>query len=225
MRKYIVFAILFNFVFLLCPSSLKAQVLDAKELVAQEYRERMKVPSVTIYETMLNCAAKEDYEKVSKSLPFVWEILEVLKVKFEINLEKEIKLACEKKDKELLLASIRKLIFYDMKDLISILIFSRDIPTTRLRIFIRTGYLDYLLLSPKIKEEEFKTDLALKKVFQRVFYLMGTASPYAVEQKSTQKETVSKKIDWEAVSKELTILEKEILRLFPEFKLPEKKKE
>lgn len=132
MRKYIIFLIFLNFVFLLCPSSLKAQVLDAKELIAQEYRERMKIPSITIYETMFNFTEKEDYEKVSKSVPFIREILEVIKLKFEVDLEKEFKTALEKKDKELILSTIRKTIFYDMKDFFSIFISTKVSPAYRL---------------------------------------------------------------------------------------------
>ncbi len=227
MRKYITLLIFPILLFLICPSFLEAaQLLWAKELLAQEYRDRMKIPSVTLYETMLNFTVKEDYEKVSKSVPFIREILDVIKTKFEVDLEKELKTALENKQKELVLLAIRKTIFYDMKDLFSILVSTETIAeqsTVRLRTFIRTGYLDYLLLSPKIKEKEFKTDLSLKKTFQRVFYLMGTTSPYAVEEKTTEKTTAT--IDWDAISKELSIIEKEILRLFLEFKLPEKKKE
>jgi len=223
MRRYLTFLLLISFAFFFSPSSLRAQTVYARELNAQEYRDRMKIPSLTIYETMLNFAGKEDYEKVSKSLLFVREILEMLKIKFEVDLEKELKTVLEKKNKEIILTTIRKLIFYDMEDLFRILLVSKDVPTTRLRTFIRTGYLDYLLLSPKIKEKEFKTDLALKKIFQRVFFLMGTTSPYAVEEKIPEKEEKPVTIDWEAIRKELSVVEKEILRLFPEFKLPEKK--
>ncbi len=227
MRKYIIFLLLFNFVLPVRPDSLEAtQLLWAKDLQAQEYRDRMKIPSVTLYETMLNFTVKEDYEKVSKSVPFIHEILEVIKAKFEVDLEKELKTALENKEKELIILTIRKTIFYDMKDLFSILISTETIAeqsTVRLRTFIRTGYLDYLLLSPKIKEKEFKTDLTLKKVFQRVFYLIGATSPYAVEEKTTEKAPTI--VDWNAVSKELNVIEKEILHLFPEFKPPEKKKE
>ncbi len=87
----------------------------------------------------------------------------------------------------------------------------KDLPNKKRGVQIRTAYLNYLLLSPTIKKKQFLADQRVRKVFHRLHASVET-SPYARSASS---------VDFTVMENQIHSIEKEMIKLFPEWKLQE----
>lgn len=177
-------------------------------LSATAQRAKLKAPPVKIYQSMLQFVDKQDYGKIEASLAFIQPIVLPIKKKWDVDMEREIREGVAKQNETVVRLSIQKLIFFDMESLLYTSI-DKDRLNKERRVQIRIAYLNYLLLSPTIKKKQFLADQRVKKVFHRLHASVGT-SPYVRS---------ASDVDFTAMENQIHAMEKEMIKLFPEWKL------
>jgi len=177
-------------------------------LSATAQRAKLKTPPVKIYQSMLRFADKGDYGKIEASLAFIQPVILMIKKRWDIDMEREIRESVAKQDKAVARLSIQKLIFLDMESLLYTSI-DKDQPNKKRRVQIRTAYLNYLLLSPTIKKKKFLANQRVKKTFRRLHVSVGTP-PYARS---------AHVVDFTVMENQIHAIEEEMIKLFPEWKL------
>lgn len=81
----------------------------------------MKVPPVELYGSLLKFAEKGDYDKISKSLPFLDQIFSEAKEKFGVNPGADIRAAIEKDSRSAIVAAIQQAILLDIRDIFTVI--------------------------------------------------------------------------------------------------------
>jgi len=134
---------------------------------AQSYRESNAVPVGEVLEKLLGFSKRNEFEKIDKSLVQIKSLSETLDSKYSRKIEKSIQIAVQEKDGERALKAIQALIFYDMKDLLSIGIDSVQFSKEKAIVKFKYAYLDYLLLSPFIQVQSYSGDQKIRNLFRK----------------------------------------------------------
>jgi len=178
---------------------------------AQSYRSVLEVAPTDVYQAVFDYIGKKDYEKIKVALAYVTPVMDTIKSKFGVDLEPEIETAMNKKDIPSLIASMRKLTFYDLKDILNAIVNEGKFQSVdKLQAWIKMAYLDYLFLSPAIVAEKkgFAADQEIKRIFKKAHEALSGNSPYTQEEKG-----FNPKLFAECA----TQIEGIVLKLFPEF--------
>jgi hypothetical protein len=186
--------------------------LFVPNLEAQSYRSNLEIAPTDVYKAVFDYIEKRDYEKIREALSYVSPVLDTIKSKFGVDLEPEIETAMNKKDIPLLIASMRKLTFYDLKDILNAIVNEGKFQSVdKLQVWIKMAYLDYLFLSPAItiEKKSFAVDQEIKKIFKKAHAALGEYSPYTKEEKGS---------DVMQFAEYANQIEAKCLELFPEFK-------
>jgi hypothetical protein len=200
-RLFVTFAYIFLY------SSLSVSCLEA-----QSYRSSLEIAPTDVYKTVFDYIEKRDYERIGVALSYVSPVLDTIKNKFGVDLKPEIETALNKKDSPSLIASIRKLTFYDLKDILNAIVNEGEFQTVdKLQAWIKMAYLDYLFLSPVIVAEKkgFAADQEIKRIFKKAHGALSGDSPYTLEGKGVDPKLFAEYTDQ---------IEAMVLQLFPEFK-------
>jgi TonB family protein len=154
-------------------------VLLAGATAAQEYRLGLNPPAFEIYKSMLEFAEDEKYGKISQSWEFLGDIPREIKEKFGIDLEKEIINSIRDQNRTMAVTAVRKLIFYDMKDIFTIVSESKNANPAYLKGLVKAAYLDYAHLSPEVAKTDVAIDTKIKNSFRDAlaFYSAPTPKP------------------------------------------------
>ena len=196
-----------TFVFLFLYSSLSVSRLEA-----QSYRTNLEIAPTDVYKSVFEYIEKKDYEKIRVALTYVSPVLDTIKSKFGVDLKPEIETALNKKDIPSLIASMRKLTFYDLKDILNAIVNEGNLQTAdKLQAWIKMAYLDYLFLSPVIVAEKkgFAADQEIKRIFKKAHGALSGYSPYVQEEKG---------VDPKLFAEYTNQIEAMVLQLFPVFK-------
>lgn len=187
--------------------------LFVPKLKAQSYRSELEVAPPDVYKTVFDDIEKRDYEKIRAVLSYVSPVLDTIKSKFGVDLKPEIETSLNKKDTPSLITSMRKLTFYDLKDILNAIVNEGKVQSVdKLQAWIKMAYLDYLFLSPAIVAEKkgFAADQEIKRVFKKAYGALSGHSPYTQEEKG---------FDLNLFAEYTAQIEAIVLKLFPEFKL------
>jgi hypothetical protein len=178
----------------------------------QSYRVSMPVPPVTLYETMLDCAERQQFEQVYRSLPFLKQIFEKEKVRFGVDLEVTIRKALASNDRDKTLFAIQRVIFFDIKDIFAEIEAGKQESAATLKTWFIMANMDYKLLSPRLRRRDSKVDQnILAGFYEGGSLLRSHASP------STSLDD-DKPVDFRSLKKVMRGIEKNMLAVFPEFK-------
>ncbi len=186
--------------------------LFVPKLEAQSYRSNLEIASTDVYKTVFDYIEKRDYEKIRLALSYVSPVLDTIKSKFGVDLKSELETALNNKDTTSLIASMRKLTFYDLKDILNAIVNEGKFQTVdKLQAWIKMAYLDYLFLSPVIVDDKkgFSADQEIKRTFKKAHGALSGYSPYTQEGKG---------VDPNLFAECTTQIEAMVLQLFPEFK-------
>ncbi|OGS18642.1 MAG: hypothetical protein A2219_06260 [Elusimicrobia bacterium RIFOXYA2_FULL_50_26] len=150
-------------------------ILATASLVqAQNYRINMKTPAVQLYESMLLFAEMRKYVQIEKSLPYLKEVFNSEKENFKVDLQKDIEEAIKSGDQAIVVSSIRKAIFYDIKDIFHAVNNQFDNePRNTVTSWLKMANLDYKILSPYIKRNSLDGSKRIDANFTR---LLGSMS-------------------------------------------------
>jgi len=186
--------------------------LFVPKLEAQSYRSNLEIAPTDVYQAVFDYIEKRDYEKIRAALSYVSPVLDTIKNKFGVDLKPEIETALNEKDTPSLITSMRKLTFYDLKDILNAIVNEGKFQTVdKLQAWIKMAYLDYLFLSPAIVAEKkgFAADQEIKRIFKKAHGVLSGDSPYTQEEKG---------VDPKLFAEYATQIEAMVLQLFPEFK-------
>lgn len=178
---------------------------------AQSYRSNLEIAPADVYKVVFDYIEKKDYEKIKVALAYVTPVMDTIKSKFGVDLKPEIETALNKKDIPSLIASMRKLTFYDLKDILNAIVNEGKVQSgDKLQAWIKMAYLDYLFLSPAIVAEKkgFAADQGIKGNFKKAHATLSGDSPYAKEESGP---------DLKLFAEYAAQIENACLRLFPEF--------
>lgn len=174
-------------------------------------------PASKVYPAMLRAAIAGDYTKARESVVSLGDLPAQIKNRFGVDMVSEIDGAVDGKDKEKVLSALRKLVFYDMKNIFAA-ITERGITLSpkEVRALLKTGVLDYSLLSPKVKAMNSQADRRVKELFEWAIYMVPTkaSSPFTHGN--------GKKVDVKLMgrlTKLMEQVEQECLKVFPDFKI------
>ncbi len=175
---------------------------------AQLHGQKIEQPQFVTFQSIMWFAENEDYEKISKSLPFLGKITAEIKDRFGVNMVSEIEIALRKRNKATTLLTVHKLIFYDMKNLFFLVEQMGIKSPGKSLTWVKTAYLDYLLLAPKVKRKHFKTHQHIKRLFKQVVSVLNfETSPFAAQKAEVKKRVLRLTEEIEA----------ECLKVFPDF--------
>ncbi len=147
---------------------------------AQEYRLGLDPPAIEIYKSMLEFAETEKYDKIASSWKFLGDIPMQIHNKFGINLENEINNSIKDQNRKRTVATVRKLIFYDIKDIFSVIAAGREANPAYLKGLIKAAYLDYLQLTAAVEKTEAEIDDRIKQSFKEAFSAVTDVSAASV---------------------------------------------
>lgn len=165
---------------------------------------------------MLIYAKTEEYSKISQLIPYLGEIPMEIQNKFGVNLVQEIEMAVLKQDRQAMLTAIQKTIFYDTKDLFFLIGKKRRKSPAYLQSFLKSAYLNHVLLSPAVREKSPGAETRLLHLFEQAGRKFKVdTSPFAAEREG---------IDYAGLSNLLRDIEREYLQAFPEFSKMESSK-
>jgi hypothetical protein len=186
--------------------------LVVPKLEAQSYRSNLEIAPTDVYRTVFDYIEKRDYENIRVALSHVSPVLDTIRSKFGVDLKPEIETALNKKDTPSLITSMRKLTFYDLKDILNAIVNEGKVQSVdKLQAWIKMAYLDYLFLSPTIVAEKkgFAADQEIKRNFKKAHATLAGNSPYFKGETGP---------DLKLFADCTTQIEGIVLKLFPEFK-------
>ena len=158
---------------------------------AQAYRSSVGVPPLQVYKSMSKFADKKNYGKILRSLKVLNPILNHIKKELSENPADAIKNAVSSGDSGGTLLGIRRMIYLDIKDLLNQAKNEIKRPSGNPKKLAKTARLNYELISPYIKKEDFKNDQIIKKSFRVSFRLLGAGSIYTKEEKSVRIDKIT----------------------------------
>ncbi len=144
-------------------------------VLGQPYRDSLPLPAFQIYQNMLRYTQDKDFEKVERSLPVLRPIIQAINLNFKLDIEAEIRDSLAKKDQDRILLAIQRLIWLDMKDLLSLGVKVAQESQDQAVVNFRKAYLDYQLLSPYIQVKNFSSDQKIKNIFRKAVITGTTA--------------------------------------------------
>jgi hypothetical protein len=179
---------------------------------AQFHGQGTGQPHFVTFQSILRFAENENFEKISKSVPFLGNISAEIKDRFGVNVLSEIEIALSERNKANILSTVRKFVFYDMKNFFFLAEQKSTKSPDQSQSYVLAAHLDYLLLAPTVKGKNFQTHQQIQSMFkQLVSMLRVDTSPF-----SRQKGTLEK----EALLRITEKIEAECLRVFPDFVQP-----
>ena len=184
---------------------------SAASVNAQEYRLGLDPPSFAIYKSMLEFAENEKYDKISGSWGFLGGIPDEIKNKFGVNLEVEVSDAVRDRNKPAAVTALRKLVYYDMKDIFSVILASEEENSAQLKGLIKVAYLDYLQLSSEVEKADLKVDTRIKNAFKEAFSVFSESDSGDETAPGSDRETRARPI--------FSQIENDVLQVFPDFSL------
>ncbi len=137
-----------------------------QEGAAQSYRSTLRKPTVEVFQSMLRATTQQDYDGLKKSLTLLDPILVEVNRKFQVDLAAEFLKAISEGRHAAVAATVRKLIFYDMKDLFALLTQERGLTEAQMQAFLKSAYLDYQLLAPTVTAQSVETNARIQRWFK-----------------------------------------------------------
>lgn len=152
---------------------------------------------------------------MSESVASLGTVTAEIKDKFGVDVVSEINKAVGSKNKELVISALRKLVFYDIKNIFATITQSDiELSPKEVRVLLKTAAVDYSLLSPKVKTINSRADQRIRKLFEWAIFIVPT------ESRSPFTYRGRKKIDVRLMSKLRKLMEQveeECLKVFPNF--------
>lgn len=177
----------------------------------QEYRLGLDPPSFEIYKSMLEFAENEKFDKISGSWGFLGRVPDEIRDKFGVELEVELNDAVRERNKPAALTAVRKLVYYDMKDIFSVILHSNEEDAAQLKGLIKVAYLDYLHLSPEVEKTNLELDTRIKNSFKEAFAVFSESE--------TDGEIAPDSARAERARPLFARIENDVLEVFPDFSL------
>ena len=146
--------------------------------LSQPYRDNLVLPANEIYQKMLGYALDKEFEKVERSLQLTKPVTQAMNSKFKVNIEAEIKNGLDKKDQEQVIRGIQRLIWLDMKDMMSLGTDVAQESQDKAAAKFKSAFLDYLLLSPYIQTKSFSSDQKIKNNFRKTVVTANSAEDF-----------------------------------------------
>ena len=146
--------------------------------LSQPYRDNLVLPANEIYQKMLGYALDKEFEKVERSLQLTKPVTQAMNSKFKVNIEAEIKNGLDKKDQEQVIRGIQRLIWLDMKDMMSLGTDVAQESQDKAAAKFKSAFLDYLLLSPYIQTKSFSSDQKIKNNFRKTVVTASSAEDF-----------------------------------------------
>ena len=146
-----------------------------------DVRKTLRMPSSYVYKSMLKFCEKQEYTKIEKSVPFVHPILVEIQTDYDIDLEKEIRELIATGQQQEIYNLIKKLICWDIKHLLDGILTDDNASLQQKRVRLKMAYLDYLLLSPEIRQNQFAMDQKLKNAFKWAHAKAAASDPEALK--------------------------------------------
>ncbi len=155
----------------------------AGKLWAQSVRSKMAVSPEDVYFSVFDLIEEDEYEKMNSSILDLKPILGIIKNRFGLDLETDIKAAIKEKENERISEEFIRLIFYDMIDMLKS-IETGKAATDTLREWLKMAYANYIYLAPVVISEKkaFRTNQMIKKEFNRANGLLRSETPYSEEE-------------------------------------------
>ncbi|MBN2406354.1 MAG: hypothetical protein JXJ19_01545 [Elusimicrobia bacterium] len=183
---------------------------------ADIYCQHDRVNTYKVLEGMLAQSEKGEYESIDKSIPFLGEISVFSKENLHVDPEKEIRSSlmikneAEKSGKVCL--QILKFVYYDIKRRFHEIADNLEKEEQKtLKSWLQMAYMNYSLISPKLKERKFDEDADIKIEFNKGISMLSSAgSRMALEKKESE-------LDAAELVSILDNIEKKIISVFPEF--------
>jgi hypothetical protein len=164
---------------------------------------------------MLRSAFLGDYTKVQNSMVSLGDLPAERRNRFGVDIDAEIHRAVGGKDREKVLSALRKLFFYDMRNIFAVITEKgTTLSPKEVRTLLKTAVLDYSLLSPKVKATNSRADRRVKELFEWAIYMVPTkaSSPFIP---GGGKEIDAKLMG--RLTKLMEQVEQECLKVFPDF--------
>lgn len=180
---------------------------------AQEYRLGLDPPAIEIYKSMLEFAETKNYDKITGSWEFLGDIPMQIHNKFGINLEKEINNSVKAQNRKRTVSAVRKLIFYDIKDIFSVIVSGQEVNPAYLKGLIKAAYLDYLQLTAAVEKTEAKIDDRIKQSFKEAFSAISEVSTASVGNNASLGLPSKNR----PIHQILSSIENDIQQVFPDF--------
>lgn len=157
---------------------------------SQSYRSTTTVPPVEVYKYMLGFVENGKYSKIEWSLNMLQPITKRITEKFSEDPAKEIRKALTSGDRNQIRSRVQRLIILDIKDLLAQAEEQIKKSTSHSRTLAKTARLNYELLSPYVKKNNFGTDQKIKRLFMSSFQLMAAGSIYSSEEELVDAEKI-----------------------------------
>lgn len=155
--------------------------LGSSSAFAQPYRDNLPIPSLEINRNLLSYVQAKDFEKISRTLPVIKSLTDVLKTKFGSDIESELRSALDSQDQGRVLNATQHLVYLDLKDLMNLSMEMMEESADKAKAKIRAAFLNYHLLSPFIQTANFAADQRIKKNFRTATLTLGVSAPYSGE--------------------------------------------
>lgn len=178
---------------------------------AQHYLDFKENPQYEIFQNIITQALKGNYSKIETSVNDIKDIVELIDNQYSDHILSDIKTSIKNEDEKKIINITYRLIYLDIINL-----FSNSIEEVKKKnieeatSMVRTAYLNYLVISPKIQDRDFDSDQHIRKIFRNSLQSLDLFYPYG--------ESNNIKKDPEILVKNSNEIQKQILSVFPEIK-------
>jgi hypothetical protein len=158
---------------------------------AQSYRDLGPVSLNETFRNLLKFSKYNEFENLEKSLQLIKPLSQTLDSKYSNKSGKAIQNSIEKKDGEKAVQGIQQLIFLDIKD--QLLIGIDTVPNSKEQALsqFKNAYMDYLLLSPSIQENNYSGDQKIKNLFRKLLLLINKSDQLPAVYQDIEKEIMN----------------------------------
>ena len=158
---------------------------------AQSYRDLGPVSLNETFRNLLKFSKYNEFENLEKSLQLIKPLSQTLDSKYSNKSGKAIQNSIEKKDGEKAVQGIQQLIFLDIKD--QLLIGIDTVPNSKEQALskFKNAYMDYLLLSPFIQENNYSGDQKIKNLFRKLLLLINKSDQLPAVYQDIEKEIMN----------------------------------